>query len=104
MIYAYNNSLAFSADDKKAPSEFFSSWAYFPLSFASPDGIERIIRDLEDKINDLERHKKLPPGLMEQYKIQLQSLREPKVPDCQHTAFPGHGGNLGESHSSKNIL
>jgi hypothetical protein len=79
-----------SAEGKGMPSPGFVSFAYVPLSFASPEAAPTVIEDIERKVEELKRSGTLPPGLAEQYDIQLRILRDPALPDCQLIAFPGY--------------
>jgi hypothetical protein len=60
-----------------------SGLCYFSLQFANPEAADEIISRLEGKIGELKKSGKLPPGLAEQYDIQLAILRDPNVPDIE---------------------
>jgi hypothetical protein len=66
-----------------------TAWTYYSLPFASPQGAAGIIEKIEDKVANLSRSGTLPPGLAEQYNVQLESIRDPNIPDCQSVVFPG---------------
>jgi hypothetical protein len=42
-----------------------------------------MIKKLEDKVEELKNSGKLPPGLSEQYDLQLKRLRDPTVTDLE---------------------
>lgn len=60
-----------------------ASFAYFPLTFGLPQTGSRIIKDTGEKVRELQKSGKLPPGLAEQYDLQLDALRDQATPDCQ---------------------
>jgi choline dehydrogenase-like flavoprotein len=65
-----------------------TSFAYLPWRFAFANGEEKKL--IEDKVAELEKNKdKFPPGLWEQYKIQIENLRDEAVPDLELAVFPG---------------
>lgn len=73
------------------PNKHACGFSYYPLSLALPESAAQIIHDVEDKVAELKAAGKLPPGLQEQYELQLEALRDPTVPDCQFIC--GHGLN-----------
>lgn len=60
-----------------------SAFAYFPLTFALPESGAKLLKNTEENIQKLKESGNLPPGLAEQYELQLAALRNPAVPDCQ---------------------
>lgn len=78
-----------SKDGKGYPSVLMTAWTYYPLSFATPQSAARIIDEIEQKVTEMKRSGTLPPGRAEQYDVQLESLRDSRVPDCQSIVFPG---------------
>jgi len=93
--------LKFHAEGKGTPSFSISSFAYVPLSFACPDSAPTVIKDIERKVEELKRSGTLPPGLAEQYDIQLRILRDPTLPDCQLIAYPGYFASQTPYEASK---
>lgn len=65
-----------------------TSYAYMPLSFSSPENAPAIIKSIEDEVEALKRSGSLPPGLAEQYDIQLKNLRDEQIADCEVVAVP----------------
>ncbi|KAJ7688605.1 GMC oxidoreductase, partial [Mycena rosella] len=62
-----------------------TSFAYFPLSAATPEAsglIDRAAQDLKARTG-------FPPGLQEQLDLQLACLRDDSAPDLELVAFPG---------------
>lgn len=78
-----------------------SGWSYFPLSFATLEGAPSIIKGVEEKVEELKRSGKLPPGTAEQYDLQIEALKNPKIPDCQTNFYPGYFGQPTEGQSPK---
>lgn len=71
------------------PNKHATGFSYYPLSFALPESAAQIIQGVEKKVAELKASGQLPPGLEEQYDLQLEALRDPAVPDCQFIC--GHG-------------
>lgn len=46
------------------------------------------MKKIEDQVDALKKSNKLPPGLAEQYDIQLSTLRNPTIPDCELIPIP----------------
>lgn len=59
-----------------------------PLSFSSQENAPAIIKSVEDEVEALKRSGSLPPGLAEQYDIQLKNLRDEQIADCEVVAVP----------------
>lgn len=70
------------------PFVVLSAYSYFTLDFCSPKA-EEIIKKIEVKVRKLKESGTLPPGLAEQYDIQLSTLRNPAIPDCEIIPVPG---------------
>jgi hypothetical protein len=56
-----------------------------------------IIKSVDDKVQELKKSGKLPPGLIEQYDMQLKLLQDPVVPDFETVIFPGYYASSGTS-------
>jgi hypothetical protein len=65
-------------------------FTYVPLSAINPAGTEEVIKNVEQEVEALKRSGKIPPGLADQYDIQLNTLRNPEVPDCQMILHAGY--------------
>lgn len=65
------------------PWVLLSTVCYFSLQFANPEGAEKLITEVEEKISNLKKSGTLPAGLAEQYDIQLAALRDPNIPDIE---------------------
>lgn len=85
------------------PAVNITSFAYMPLDFASPENASQVIQSVEEEVEELKRSGSLPPGLTEQYDIQLKNLRDPAIPDCELVVFPGYfaGNGMLHHHQSK---
>lgn len=84
----------------KAPTAF----AYYPLSFALPDSGSKVVQSAVDQVAELKKNGKLPPGLEEQYDLQLKALQDSAVPDCQFICGYGLTAALGLSHPLRSKL
>lgn len=60
------------------------------LSTVNPKEAPGLIDGLANKIDNAKRDGKLPPGLAEQYDLQLEVLRNGELPDVEVAVFPGH--------------
>ncbi|KAF7970350.1 hypothetical protein HWV62_24322 [Athelia sp. TMB] len=65
-----------------------TSFAYFSLETASPTDAPAMIKSLEAEIDT--RKANAPPGLKEQWDLQLEILRNNKVPDLEIVVVPGY--------------
>lgn len=69
-----------------------TSFAYIPISAAtSATEAQRLYQKAEAEV---EKHKqalgnKIPPGLAEQWDLQLKTLKDDSLPDLEFIAFPG---------------
>ena len=77
-----------------------TSFAFFPLSTANPTQSAKIIDGVAKQVAELKKGGKLPPGLAEQYDIQLETLRSDTLPDLEIVAIPGHMSFAGKHSSS----
>ncbi|KAH8099870.1 GMC oxidoreductase [Cristinia sonorae] len=66
-----------------------SSFAYFPFTTADPEAAKSFHQRVEDFIVEAKQSGTLPPGLAEQYDIQLRILKDDSVPDMEIVGFPG---------------
>jgi hypothetical protein len=67
-----------------------TSFAYIPLTTASPDEAPDLLEGIAKKVEGAKRDGRLPPGLAEQFDIQLDVLRNDTLPDVEITAVPLH--------------
>jgi len=88
--------LKFHAEGKGMPTVHITSFAYLPLSFANPEAAPAVVQNIERKVEELKESGQLPPGVAEQYEIQLRKLRDPAVPDCEIIILPGSFGAVHE--------
>ena len=65
------------------------SYFYAPLSVINPEAAATVIEKVENEVEWLKKSGTLPPGLAEQYDIQMSRLRNPEIPDCQFILYPG---------------
>jgi hypothetical protein len=77
------------------PTVHPTAWLYLPLFTLNPDGAEKVIKNVEQEVEVLKKSGTLPPGRAEQYDIQLSSLRNRKIADCQIVCFPGYRSKKG---------
>lgn len=77
-----------------------TSFAYFPLSTACPTQAPSIIEGVAKQVAEASDGGNLPPGLAEQYEIQLETLRNDTLPDLEVVAIPGHLTRAGKHVSS----
>lgn len=73
-----------------------TSFAYIPLSTASPTQAPSIIEGVAKQVSEANDRGSLPPGLAEQYEIQLETLRNDTLPDLEVVAIPGHMSRAGK--------
>ena len=66
-----------------------TSFTYFPLSVANPREAPSLVAKAADIIAKQKASGKLPPGLAEQYDIQLATLKSDTLPDLEVACFPG---------------
>jgi hypothetical protein len=66
-----------------------TSLSYFPLSVANPKEAPSLIDKLAKDIGMMEQNGELAPGQAEQFAIQLETLRDDTLPDCEIIGFPG---------------
>lgn len=67
----------------------FAALCYLPLSVANPDEAPPIIEGIEAHVDHLKKSRRLPPGLAEQYDIQLRMLKDDSLPDTELLAYAG---------------
>lgn len=65
-----------------------TSFAYFSLATAAPSAAPSIIASLAAEIE--KRKAGAPPGLKEQWDVQLQTLRDEGLPDLELVVIPGY--------------
>lgn len=81
-----------------------TSFAYFPLSAANPTQAPSIIESVARQVAEAKKGGKLPPGLAEQYDIQLETLRSDTLPDLEVVGIPGHMSRAGKHTPSTRSL
>lgn len=62
---------------------------YIPLSLSDPAKHKEIVDGVTKHIDEQKAKGTLPPGLAEQYDIQLRTLKDDTVPDMEALGFPG---------------
>ena len=77
-----------SASGKGLCRTGITSFAYFSLETASPSDAPAMIKSLEAEIDM--RKANAPPGLKEQWDLQLEILRNNKLPDLEIVVVPGY--------------
>ena len=65
-----------------------TSFAYLPLSVANPKDSTSLVSKASQVIKEQKASGKLPPGLAEQYDIQLATLKDDTLPDLELALFP----------------
>ncbi|OCH90043.1 GMC oxidoreductase [Obba rivulosa] len=66
-----------------------NAFAYIPYSLANPEDAPSFMQKAEAHVQALKESGKLPPGLAEQYDLQLRALKDDKIPDVELIMFPG---------------
>lgn len=75
-----------------------TSFAFFPLTTANPSAAPSLIASL---VEDLEKRKEgAPPGLKEQWELQMETLRNDGVPELEMIMVPGYQFAPSEPSSS----
>lgn len=80
----------YSAEGKGLYRTGITSYAFIPLAAISPKGALDLSNGVAEKIDNLKKDGKLPPGLAEQLDIQLENLRNDTLPDVEIIAAPCH--------------
>ena len=62
---------------------------YAPLQVVSPNAASNIIERATAFVEEKRRSGTLPPGLAEQWNIQLRTLKDETLPDIECVALPG---------------
>ncbi|KZT72989.1 GMC oxidoreductase [Daedalea quercina L-15889] len=65
-----------------------TAFGYVPLQLASPNGSLDIVDKMTAYVEEKKKSGALPPGLAEQWDIQLRVLKDPTLPDVEVIAFP----------------
>ncbi|KZT66296.1 GMC oxidoreductase [Daedalea quercina L-15889] len=60
-----------------------SAYSFLPIQTMNPNGAPEIIEGVSKLVEEQIKSGKLPPGLAEQYKIQLRTLKDAHVPDLE---------------------
>jgi hypothetical protein len=81
------------------PSVHVTAYSYIPGMVAMPEVLPGLIKKVEGRVEELKKGGKLPPGLADQYDIQLKALRDPAVPDFEIFVFPGYFSGNGKVFS-----
>ncbi|TCD63782.1 hypothetical protein EIP91_004965 [Steccherinum ochraceum] len=66
-----------------------SSFGYVPLTLADPEVAKSFHKRVAKWVEEAKKSGKLPPGLSEQYDIQLRHLLDDSIPDIEIVGFPG---------------
>lgn len=66
-----------------------TAFAYAPLQVASPDAALGIIGKMTAYVEEKKQSGTLPPGLAEQWDIQLRVLKDSTLPDTEVIGYPG---------------
>ena len=66
-----------------------TAFAYSPLQLASPHAASHIIEKLSAYVEEKKRSGSMPPGLAEQWDIQLRILQDSTLPDMEIIGYPG---------------
>lgn len=66
-----------------------TSFAYIPLSTASPEAHKKLVDSVTAYIDEQKIKGELPAGLLDQYEIQLRHLKDDTIPDMEFLGFPG---------------
>lgn len=66
-----------------------TSFSYFNFLTANPTEFSKLTDRVSREIDTLKGEGKLPPGHAEQFDIQLETLRDANLPDCEIIGFPG---------------
>ena len=66
-----------------------TAFAYPPLQLASPNSAPDIIQRMTAYVEEKKQRGTLPPGLAEQWDIQLRVLKDPTLPDMEVIGYPG---------------
>ena len=61
---------------------------FFPLSVANPSEESSLVAKAIRLIDERKDSRKLPPGLAEQYDIQIERLKDKSLPDFEFIDFP----------------
>ena len=65
-----------------------TSFTYLPLSLANPQEACSLIAKAEQSIERQRASGSLPPGLTEQYDVQVAALKDESIPDLEIAMFP----------------
>lgn len=98
------NVLDYSAEGKGEFGSGITSFAYIPLSLANPHGAAGLIEKATKSVEALKADKNIPPGRAEQYDIQLQRLKDDKLPDFEFVGFPGFFPAYCECYGKSHII
>ena len=63
-------------------------FAFFPLAVANPSETSSLVAKAVRFIEERKNSGKLPPGLAEQYDIQIERLKDQHLPDLEIAVFP----------------
>ena len=92
----YDSHLIRSLGQKNRHQYGIGSYAYIPFSLANPEAAESFVARAEAFVAEAKKNGTLPPGLAEQYDIQLKHLKDDSLPDLEVFGFPGLPNYLGE--------
>ncbi|KAG2005782.1 pyranose dehydrogenase [Coprinopsis cinerea AmutBmut pab1-1] len=83
-------SLKLHAEGKGLHRTGITSFAFLPLSSRDPKAAAALIDELEADLKKKKESGEISPALAKQYDIQLEILRNDKVPDMEFIVFPGY--------------
>lgn len=66
-----------------------TSFAFFPFHLIDNDEAVDIIDRLENEVDAEEKQGLLSPGRLEQLRLQISTLRDENIPDCEVILWPG---------------
>ncbi|THH28509.1 hypothetical protein EUX98_g5668 [Antrodiella citrinella] len=66
-----------------------TAFSYLPMTIADPEAAKSFHARVAKFVADAKSSGKLPPGLAEQYDIQLKALKDDGVPDMEFVSWPG---------------
>ncbi|TFY63799.1 hypothetical protein EVJ58_g3033 [Rhodofomes roseus] len=81
-----------------------TAFGYAPLQLASPNGASSIVEKMTAYVEEKKQSGTLPPGLAEQWDIQLRVLKDSTLPDIEVIAFPAWLTHISQPEPGKCYL
>ncbi|KAF8958575.1 GMC oxidoreductase [Flammula alnicola] len=81
-----------------------TSFSYIPLSSANADVASSVIDKAEKEVKARKEGGLLPPGLAEQFELQLSLFRDDTVPDLEIVAFPAFFTGISKPELGKSYV